>query len=393
MPPHVRWRNSPPSPEFPAQPSRRNASGLTVITSSSSFDDLHSLSTQSLHQALHPQHHIQTTPSKIIDRHTPLHKISIIRFTSVFGLGRDMFTKVKLSTWFVLGTMFAIGTMQRLHHFAHIYSTPTQNSVQGAHNENWDAPSQSHQQYHDNIIFLRRKSARGAMNQRHPRVTHTAADISYVNTSYASYFSFLYRLLRGMLPFVSRKQIDDPMLHHDGWKPEARSYFGSDNDGEIQIVHDNSIEEETEDQCVPMAQWQTTSYPNCNVVHEIDLVLASGTSLTFPRVKPEPQNRRTITLHPPILRKYMEKLLHRYPSNRKQNAKMNAMGVVREESIMFLGQGWFRSAWKMVVDQIPEYDEYEEEWVYEESVVLKTLRQVGMHRYCYFLINLTTNAN
>ena len=376
MPPNVRWRNSPPSPNCLAQPLKRKASGLTVITSSSSFDDLQSLSSQSLHQALHPQEP-QSTPSKIVDRHTKLHKMSKmfpkIRISSLFTCGRGIFRKVKLSTWFVLGTMFAIGTMQRLHHFADIYSTPTHNSVQGMHKENWDAPSQQH---HDNKIHLRRNIDRGTVSVRHPRITHAAATISYAYNSEASFFSFFGRLLCGMFPFVRRKQIDDPMLHHDGWKPEARLSVGSDNEEKIQIFNDETIQVEAENQCVPMAQWQTTSYPNCNTVHEIDLVLSSGVSLTFPRVKPESQNRRTITLHPQILRKYMEDLLHRYPNNRKQNAKMNAMGVMRGESIMFLGQGWFRSAWKMVVDQIPEYDEDEEEWVYEESVVLKTLRCV-----------------
>jgi hypothetical protein len=50
------------------------------------------------------------------------------------------------------------------------------------------------------------------------------------------------------------------------------------------------------------------------------------------------------------------------------------MGLMKEESIEFLGQGWFRSAWEMYVEEIPDYDEDEETWGFEESVVLKTLR-------------------
>ena len=54
---------------------------------------------------------------------------------------------------------------------------------------------------------------------------------------------------------------------------------------------------------------------------------------------------------------------------------MNAKGIMKEEDLAFLGQGWFRSAWKLDVSGIPEYwNEVEEEMVSEESVVLKTLR-------------------
>ena len=39
---------------------------------------------------------------------------------------------------------------------------------------------------------------------------------------------------------------------------------------------------------------------------------------------------------------------------------------MKEEELAFLGQGWFRSAWKMDVGGIPEYEEgeEEEEWSY-----------------------------
>ncbi|KAL3808917.1 hypothetical protein ACHAXA_004685 [Cyclostephanos tholiformis] len=131
--------------------------------------------------------------------------------------------------------------------------------------------------------------------------------------------------------------------------------------------------------CVPMADWQTTSYPNCNTVHEIDMVRSSGPgSYAFPEYRRHGEyhsDRRRITAHPQVLREYLEDLRLRYPTNgRRRNAKSNAMGLMREETIEFLGQGWFRSAWEMYVEQIPGYDEDEEEWGFEESVVLKTLR-------------------
>lgn len=138
--------------------------------------------------------------------------------------------------------------------------------------------------------------------------------------------------------------------------------------------------------CVPMADWQTTSYPNCNTVHEIDMVRSSGIgSLTFPRYKREGGRRRRVTTHPRILHEYLDDLHMNYPTrNRKRNAKANAMGLMREETVEFLGQGWFRSAWEMYVEQIPGYDEEEEEWGFEESVVLKTLRFVHLF-VCLFL--------
>jgi hypothetical protein len=82
----------------------------------------------------------------------------------------------------------------------------------------------------------------------------------------------------------------------------------------------------------------------------------------------------------------------KYPTkNRKRNAKANAMGLMREETVEFLGQGWFRSAWEMYVEQIPGYDEEEGEWGFEESVVLKTLRFVHC-LFRYFTLCLLTRS-
>ena len=145
---------------------------------------------------------------------------------------------------------------------------------------------------------------------------------------------------------------------------------GIDNNNDV-----GNVDISEEPQCVPMAQWQTTSYPNCNSVHEIDMVRSSGPgTYTFPSYRKEGYGRRAITTYPRVLLNYYRELHQRYAPSRKINAKMNALGVIQEESIEFLGQGWFRSAWEMYTEEIPEYDIDEEQWGYEESVVLKTLR-------------------
>lgn len=74
-----------------------------------------------------------------------------------------------------------------------------------------------------------------------------------------------------------------------------------------------------DDGCVPAADWQTKSFPNCNIVHEFDL-RSAGTNV-----------------------------------GTKQNQ------VDFEETLSFLGQGWFRHAWKLQLAS-------------NESIVLKTLR-------------------
>lgn len=178
------------------------------------------------------------------------------------------------------------------------------------------------------------------------------------------------------------------MMHRDDWKASG-NYAGRDAFAEGgSIVVDAGRGGEGDGlgpggrKCVPMAEWQTTSYPNCNSVHEIDMVRSSGPgSEAFPSPDgPEDRGgggrrRRAVAVHPPSLREWHERLLERYPSpKRRANAKLGARGVMKEESIEFLGQGWFRAAWEMYVERVPEYDEEEEAWGHEETVVLKTLR-------------------
>jgi hypothetical protein len=59
------------------------------------------------------------------------------------------------------------------------------------------------------------------------------------------------------------------MLHHDGWK----EMYEVDEEGastlrwlDLSFWRHEQIQQEAEEkECVPMVDWQTTSYPNCNV--------------------------------------------------------------------------------------------------------------------------------
>jgi len=55
-----------------------------------------------------------------------------------------------------------------------------------------------------------------------------------------------------------RIHIDRQMLY--AWKH-------IEDDGNYPTIQDSPLQEE----CIPMASWQTDSYPNCNVIHELDL--------------------------------------------------------------------------------------------------------------------------
>ena len=125
------------------------------------------------------------------------------------------------------------------------------------------------------------------------------------------------------------------------------------------------------------------SYPNCNSVHEIDLVRSSGAgSYVLPArdaARDATRERRKLGAYPPVLRAQQHRLQRKWPDEkRKKRAKLNARGIAQEAELEFLGQGWFRAAWEMSVEGIPEYDEEEETFRFDESVVLKTLRCVHL---------------
>lgn len=105
-----------------------------------------------------------------------------------------------------------------------------------------------------------------------PRVTHLAdLPISIIHTRPISLWTRMYKL------FFGKKFTMDPMLHHDGWK-ETDGVDPEDSairwDFSFWKRHDVTNEQE-EKQCVPMAEWQTTSYPNCNIGMYLSLNLCN----------------------------------------------------------------------------------------------------------------------
>ncbi|KAI2491445.1 serine/threonine kinase [Fragilaria crotonensis] len=99
-------------------------------------------------------------------------------------------------------------------------------------------------------------------------------------------------------PIRHRILPDDPTLHSPP--------------GEEATEEQNMKAEHHDPECVPMAKWQTQSFPNCNIIHEMDLREAAD------------EGKKSSTLQ-------------------------------------LLGTGWFRSTWKWDTDG-------------DASVVLKTLR-------------------
>eukprot|EP00984_Skeletonema_dohrnii_P007209 scaffold2601_cov127-Skeletonema_dohrnii-CCMP3373.AAC.8 len=109
--------------------------------------------------------------------------------------------------------------------------------------------------------------------------------------------------------------------------------------------------------CVPKASWQTTSYPTCNNIHEIDFVHSVGRNTKSPIFAEQHTGRRVVTDYSP-----------------KKSLKQK-----QEVDLELKGQGWFRAAWALDRDTSPykvEYDDDALDTVYrtDEQMVLKTLR-------------------
>ena len=173
--------------------------------------------------------------------------------------------------------------------------------------------------------------------------------------------------------FGFHRSVVDPMLHQEGWTP--RPFMETP----AEPVSSAAEADEEEERCVPMAEWQTTAYPNCNSVHEIDLVRSSSMgSLTFPSdeiVSRHELSRRHVSRAPVEFAERLADLTARFPDPKSRlRDKDVARGVDGEVSLEFLGQGWFRAAWEVHAEHIPEYDYDEDAWGHEETVVLKTLR-------------------
>lgn len=206
-----------------------------------------------------------------------------------------------------------------------------------------------------------KSNVRRRMERRHPRMTHYAvrSESSAFNHDSTS-STFWQRLLSYVVTSREIQIINDPMLHHDGW---AASTTTDDQ-------HDDYNFNENNGECVPMASWQTTSYPNCNSIHEIDLVLSSGKgSVAFPPLQHGEKSATTMRRR----RRWLTQ--HPWQAFKDKHPELNAMmGMIQQQDITFLGQGWFRAAWRMDIEGLQEYDDEEEDFYSTESVVLKTLR-------------------
>ena len=197
-------------------------------------------------------------------------------------------------------------------------------------------------------------------------------------------------------PSNASSSSDGPV--YDSWDGGDVKIKGSVDENE----DDDDDKEDDGSICVPMANWQTTSYPNCNTVHEIDMVRSSGMgSYAFPKSSSFATTatgmhrgggddeydgdddddrrrlrlrRRFITSHPPMRRRneHLERILR----GRRGEPRMNDEGLLMEGDIHFLGQGWFRSGWETRAERIPEYDTENGRWGIDETVVFKTLRFV-----------------
>jgi serine/threonine protein kinase len=86
------------------------------------------------------------------------------------------------------------------------------------------------------------------------------------------------------------------------------------------------------DPCVPMADWQTQSFVTCNMIHEIDMAVAASETTTATK-----DTATTLT-------------------------KDTTAATASSASLTPLGEGWFRTTWRM--DNADQ----------DETVVLKTLR-------------------
>ena len=97
------------------------------------------------------------------------------------------------------------------------------------------------------------------------------------------------------------------------------------------------------DECVPIAEWQSMSFPTCNMFHETDLFSSSNL--------PSHVGRRYAANH------------INFSSYYRQNDEIDAAQTqVDTHAAKLLGNGWFRNAWKVAnIDQ-------------DYSVAMKTLR-------------------
>ena len=105
--------------------------------------------------------------------------------------------------------------------------------------------------------------------------------------------------------------------------------FMSHND-QLRMVDPGDSWQTPHQHCLPKASWQVQSNPNCNTIHEVNLVAAAA---DVPSIKSPP-----------------------------------------EDSLLVLGEGWFRTTWRLDRILPQSVSDGEVKKTQQESVVLKTLR-------------------
>ena len=110
----------------------------------------------------------------------------------------------------------------------------------------------------------------------------------------------------------------------------------------------------TNSNCTPMAAWQTTSYPTCNSIHELNIFSSGQDSLGYfqPDIIRENEERR-LPFHIYQQQKvepdsYIRKLSRILEHSPKKGVEIQ---IPDSYSAKILGNGWFRHAWE-VTDNI-----------------------------------------
>ena len=309
-------------------------------------DNKSQLSPQSFNAILHPPLR-NTCPAKIPSYNDTGNDILSLRMTGRCKLRLNI-TKV-----FYLGVALSIGFILGLQYVA-LQSigdgTNTAVAAASGYNDIYAVP-------------IPKSNVRRRTQRYHPRIAYHTTVANDSSTSSSTPSSFL-QSISSIFATKQNRIINDPMLHHDNWVASEPIEQRSD---------DVYYSKETKGDCVPMADWQTTQYPNCNSIHEINLVPSSDKRSTtaFPPLN-YIDTTTTTTLTTAKRRRWLAH--HPYQTLKYEQPLNPNMGTIQQDQTTFLGQGWFRAAWRMDIQGLNEYNDEEEEYYHEESVVLKTLR-------------------
>ena len=116
-------------------------------------------------------------------------------------------------------------------------------------------------------------------------------------------------------------------------------------------IHLNNKNASNSTYCVPMAEWQSLSFPTCNSLHEINIFSSSPVLSYF-----SPRHHQQNKLH--------SSNFHRYYHREEKGEVIlrDRIPLLNSYSSKLLGNGWFRHAWNVMDSNR------------HESVVVKTLR-------------------